>query len=71
MQLIAEPDMVAELAAVLATGMDAVVVDVAPEEEDVPATLLMALMFQTPIGILQHRNGRHWAPMMVVPLFYK
>ena len=54
MQSIVGLDAAVGLAVVLATGMDAVVVDVAPEEEDVPATLLMVLMYQTPIAVLQH-----------------
>ena len=59
MQLIVEPDVAAGLMAVLGTSMDEVVMDVVPEEEHVPVTLLMALMYQTPIEILRHKNGRH------------
>ena len=58
MQLIVKPDVVAGLVAILATKMDEVVMDVAPEEEDVPVTLLMVVTYQTPIKVLQHKNGR-------------
>jgi D-alanine-D-alanine ligase-like ATP-grasp enzyme len=57
-QLIVKPDVVAGLAAVLATGMDKVVMDLVLEEEDVPVILLMVLTYRTPIEILRHKNGR-------------
>ena len=53
-----EPDVVAGLVAVLATGMDKVAMDLVLEEEDVPVILLMVLMYWTPIEILGHKNGR-------------
>jgi hypothetical protein len=65
-----EPDMVAELVAVLATDMVVVAVAV-PDEADVPVTLSMVLTYQIRIAVLLHKNGRPYAPTMAALLFYK
>jgi hypothetical protein len=57
MQSTVEPNVVAGLVAISATGMDAVVMDV-PDKADVPVTLSMVLTYQTPTAILRHKNGR-------------
>jgi uncharacterized membrane protein YadS len=71
-QLTANPSVAAEAEAKTAIKAAEAVVDVVKDVNRIkPIMSLMALMYRTQKEALQLRNGKPYAPMVVLPLFNK